>query len=374
MPKGHPKEYIPAGPVGAPAAIAEPQASPFVFTGFQPLSTINGKNVASAFGKSEHQSWWTRRADDHTWEQQRYWKKAVMLGGDSSALLSSSTHAANPSSSSVDERTTNGDANKPKGYSYHYQADPAQRTIVIHPGSRTVQIGRASDPLPISIPNVVARRRRPSPIDNNSNSQSNSSRSADSSATSSPPPPPRPGRHSSPRRMPSAPSFAAACAPSSSEGSPMGMGIAANHNADAAPPLTLSEDQDPLGTVWPAVEGPESKELYIGHDALLIPEPDKHNYAVRWPILRGQLNSADDSGYLTKAEILADVEAVWLYALSTHLGIKEQDLKEYSAIFILPDIYDHVYLREMVDLLFRALGFKQICLQQESLCACFGAG
>jgi len=63
-----------------------------------------------------------------------------------------------------------------------------------------------------------------------------------------------------------------------------------------------------------------------------------------------------------------------LYALSTHLGIKEQDLKEYSAILILPDIYDHVYLREMVDLLFRALGFKQICLQQESLCACFGAG
>lgn len=28
----------------------------------------------------------------------------------------------------------------------------------------------------------------------------------------------------------------------------------------------------------------------------------------------------------------------------------------------------------MVDLMFRTVGFKQICLQQESLCACFGAG
>ncbi|KNZ46695.1 hypothetical protein VP01_703g4 [Puccinia sorghi] len=152
-----------------------------------------------------------------------------------------------------------------------------------------------------------------------------------------------------------------------------GQTLAANHNLEAAP-LTLSEDQDPMGTVWPPLMGPDSKDIYVGNDALLIPDPHLFHYAIRWPLLAGHLNQNPSAGYRTKAEILADIEAVWLYALSTHLGIKEQDLKEYSAILILPDIYDHVYLREMVDLLFRALGFKQICLQQESLCACFGAG
>ncbi|PLW44505.1 hypothetical protein PCASD_11504 [Puccinia coronata f. sp. avenae] len=107
-----------------------------------------------------------------------------------------------------------------------------------------------------------------------------------------------------------------------------GQGIAANHNAKKLFPLTLSDNQDPLGTVWPKVSGPDSKDIYIGKDALLIPQPDKLYYAVHWPILRGQLNSFVKLGYASKAEILADnIEAVWLYALSTHLGIKEQDLK-----------------------------------------------
>lgn len=41
---------------------------------------------------------------------------------------------------------------------------------------------------------------------------------------------------------------------------------------------------------------------------------------------------------------------------------------------IVPDLYDHVYLRDLLDLLFRSLGFKQVLLHQESLGACFGAG
>lgn len=36
--------------------------------------------------------------------------------------------------------------------------DPMSRTIIIHPGSRTLRIGRASDAFPISVPNVIARR------------------------------------------------------------------------------------------------------------------------------------------------------------------------------------------------------------------------
>ncbi|PLW04785.1 hypothetical protein PCANC_28769 [Puccinia coronata f. sp. avenae] len=93
MPRAQSKEQVTAGPVGAPATIVEPQAAPFMFTGFQPLSKINGKNVALGFGKSKHQSWWTHCANDCTWEAHHHLKKAVMLGSNNRALLASYTLA-----------------------------------------------------------------------------------------------------------------------------------------------------------------------------------------------------------------------------------------------------------------------------------------
>lgn len=378
MPKGYPRDHTSTVPPGALPPTIQHQAPPFAFTGFQPLATINGKNVASSFGKSEHQSWWTRRADDSTWEGQRHWKKSVMLGGDGTALVSKlPTKPDQATSTAPHDPIVNGDPDpthqitpKPahlnSSSSNHLPTiiDPAQRTIVIHPGSHTLRIGRASDPQPISVPNVVARKHLPQNdhqplcgvfrnLEPTSTAEANETFTSKINAI----------RTELRSRMRSL----------KLRGITNGQSIAASHNAEVTA-LTLSEDQDPLGTAWPVVNGADAKDVYIGQDALLISDAEKNHYAVRWPIVRGVLNTAHDSGYLSKAEILADIEAVWLYALSTHLGIKEHELKEYSAIFILPDLYDHIYLREMVDLLFRALGFKQICLQQESLCACFGAG
>lgn len=71
--------------------------------------------------------------------------------------------------------------------------------------------------------------------------------------------------------------------------------------------------------------------------------------------------------------------------------------QDYSAILIIPDLYDQHYVREMTDMLLRSFGFRQVCLQQvspsasfltyvcqthtvkiecfqESLCVTFGAG
>jgi actin-related protein 8 len=334
--------------------------APFVFTGFQPLSTINGKNVASAFGKSEHQSWWTRRADDCTWEAQRHWKKAVMLGGDSPALLASSTLAPQPnnnhhhnqssSSSSTNEPLDHTTANGTHpAYKLHLQppsfyqtnpVDPAQRTIVIHPGSRTVLIGRACDPVPISIPNVVARRRVPSKGKQPANGLFRDME---------PTPTPEAEATFTSKINAIRTELRSRMRAIKLRGITNGQGIAANHNAENITPLTLSEDQDPLGTVWPNVSGPDSKDIYIGEDALLIPEPEKFHYAVRWPILRGQLNSSVQSGYASKAEILADIEAVWLYALSTHLGIKEQDLKVRPPLYF---FFVSLFLSHLLALIF----------------------
>lgn len=43
--------------------------------------------------------------------------------------------------------------------------DPTTKTIVIHPGSRWLRIGRASDAFPLSVPNVIASRTGAPPKD-----------------------------------------------------------------------------------------------------------------------------------------------------------------------------------------------------------------
>lgn len=50
------------------------------------------------------------------------------------------------------------------------------------------------------------------------------------------------------------------------------------------------------------------------------------------------------------------------------------DAQNYSVMLVIPDFYDRAYVREMANLLLNTMGFKQLCAQQESLGATFGAG
>lgn len=43
--------------------------------------------------------------------------------------------------------------------------------------------------------------------------------------------------------------------------------------------------------------------------------------------------------------------------------------QNYSVMLVIPDFYDRVYVRELVNILLVSLGFKQICVQQVS-CDC----
>lgn len=42
----------------------------------------------------------------------------------------------------------------------HFQQIQANFVVVIHPGSKTLRMGRATDTLPISVPHVIARRHK----------------------------------------------------------------------------------------------------------------------------------------------------------------------------------------------------------------------
>lgn len=42
--------------------------------------------------------------------------------------------------------------------------------------------------------------------------------------------------------------------------------------------------------------------------------------------------------------------------------------QDYSVLLVIPDFYDRVYVRDLVNVLLVTMGFKQICAQQVKYC------
>lgn len=99
---------------------------------------------------------------------------------------------------------------------------------------------------------------------------------------------------------------------------------------------------------------------------------------VRWPIYASNLNTRD---YSSTQEALSDLELLIMDTLQNKLNISAAHikvrvsiisqfrqsykvLKNYSAVLVIPDLYDRSYIREMINLLIYSVGFKQVCAQQ----------
>lgn len=291
---------------------------PFEYTPFYPLLGVNGKNVASTFGKGDTQSWWARRADDELWEGQRGWKREVMMGGEREALLrrpptdgvSAGSKGKSRAADVEDAMVVDGEEGVTEAET---SVDPASRIIIIHPGARSTRLGRASDLAPVTIPTVIARRcgRSGSPgfhtdLEPPHDPESNESYESKISAI-------RADLRSRMRIL-------------KLRGTTNGQGLAAAYNAEVVPEV-LRGFQDPFPPdMWTSV-GPSSPDTFVGNDALFIPDPAASGYTVRWPLKGGTFNAFAASGYRSKSEILADIEAIWLHALKSSLGIEETDLK-----------------------------------------------
>ncbi|KAI6164647.1 hypothetical protein EDD17DRAFT_1561775 [Pisolithus thermaeus] len=136
--------------------------------------------------------------------------------------------------------------------------------------------------------------------------------------------------------------------------------IASTFNEQFRPEI-IPEANDPFRVEW--IHEPD-KEYLIGEQVLRISDPRKLGYSVRWPIHGHNFNTRD---YPSVQMILDDIETI----ISTALFEK---YKNYSVVLVIPDFYDRAYVREFVNILLRSMGFKQICVQQESLAATYGAG
>jgi actin-related protein 8 len=247
--------------------------------------------------------------------------------------------------------------------------------IVIHPGSRWLRIGKASDVNPISVLNVIGWKTKPPvpmPVFVEGISR------------------PRKGR-TYPHQSAQTKNGDEYAVPITSDDpfetkiaaitvslrermrfyklrvTPNSAGIASTFNEQFKPEI-IQEYNDPFRVDW--LYEP-SDDFIIGENVLRLSDPQRLGYAVRWPIHGAKFNTRD---YPSLQVILSDIETIIRSTLKEKLDVDVRDYQNYSVVLVIPDFYDRAYVHDFVNLLLVTMGFKQVCAQQESLAATFGAG
>uniref|UniRef100_A0A665U5X0 Actin-related protein 8 n=1 Tax=Echeneis naucrates TaxID=173247 RepID=A0A665U5X0_ECHNA len=222
--------------------------------------------------------------------------------------------------------------------------------VVIHPGSRTLRIGRATDTLPVTVPHVIARRHK----------QSGQPRYEDTWLL-------REGLNK----------------PESKEQRQNGLkmvdqAIWSKKMSNGVRRTPVSAEQCSCLNKFSSPSNideindlPLSKFHPDNMQALYVNPSDCYN--IHWPVVRGQLNVRPGPGGSLTA-VLADLETIWSYVIQKHLEIPLKDLKYYRCVLLVPDIYNRQHIKEVVNMLLIKMGFSAIIVHQESVCATFGSG
>ncbi|KAM4610829.1 actin-related protein 8 isoform 1-T1 [Polymixia lowei] len=227
--------------------------------------------------------------------------------------------------------------------------------VVIHPGSRTLRIGRATDTLPVTIPHVIARRHKQSGQpkyedpwllrDGLNKPESNEQRQnglkmVDQAIWS--------------KKMSNGVRRTAVSAEQ-----------ARSYNRQIRPAVLDSSSR----VKW--TNTTHHPQHLVGEEALFVNPLDCYN--IHWPVVRGQLNvHAGPGGSMTA--VLADLEVIWSHIIQKNLEIPLKDLKYYRCILLVPDIYNRQHVKELVSMLLLNMGFSAIIVHQESVCATLGSG
>ncbi|KAF9199589.1 actin-like protein arp8 [Haplosporangium sp. Z 27] len=134
-------------------------------------------------------------------------------------------------------------------------------------------------------------------------------------------------------------------------------------------PERILDHNDPYKVEWtdPATEG----EYIIGQKALNLPLSKDHSFKLFWPILGGKLNDQD---YINPRVTVSDLETIWTKVIQEDLGIEPNKFRKHYALLVIPDLYNKLYVTELVNMLLKSMQFRGVMVQQESVCASFGAG
>ncbi|XP_058805582.1 actin-related protein 8 [Phymastichus coffea] len=227
----------------------------------------------------------------------------------------------------------------------------AQTIVIIHPGSKNLRMGRASDVIPNTILNAVARKRKP-----------------DGLVYSDPFLPPL---------IPRTKELTQAMEESRLQVSHTLQSCLQSDGRRryATPPQQIAAFNrrvNPEIQTSSICEWIKNEDDIIVGDDLLTLNPDS-DYNIHFPYKRGELNVHSGPGGSLRA-VLADLKTIWEYVLIKKMDIAIRDLKHYRAVLIIPDIYNRLYLKELTTLLLCEMGFGGCFLLQDHVAATFGAG
>lgn len=136
-------------------------------------------------------------------------------------------------------------------------------------------------------------------------------------------------------------------------------------------PETISEHNDPMRVDWTEINN-STPEYITGQEALRIPDLSVPRYKLYWPMKYGWCNEMD---YDSKRVLFLDIALILEEAIKNQLGLtSKKEWPNYSCVFVIPDLYEKLYVTQMLELMMREFAFARVCFIQESLSATFGAG
>ncbi|XP_065066274.1 actin-related protein 8-like [Rhopilema esculentum] len=237
-------------------------------------------------------------------------------------------------------------------------AEPIQGTtiVVLHPGSSTLQLGRATDHFPQSLPHVIAYRCKEDGafcVKETNSLIRNGIWHPDSEEK-------RQGALQATNQLINAMRVSFGY-----RRPHISIAQIASFNNKVIPDTIQGES----GVCWSDVS--ENPEILIGEQAQYL-DPNAP-YETTWPIRNGTLNIHNGIGG-SLSSVSSKLETLWSLAIQMFLDIPAKDFQYYRVVLVVPDIVNRHHLKEIYDILLNRLGFSAVIMHQESVCATFGSG
>lgn len=254
--------------------------------------------------------------------------------------------------------------------------------IVIHPGTSTWRIGRASDAFPKEFSSPVARRISVPPEFSEMFDPASTSKESDYSQWTAV------SKDGVPESTPwktkaLEQDLKTRLRYNKIRTVPQGHQLSTSWN-QLSTPETIPDHNDPNRIDW--TEPAKEEVAIVGPRALKIPgiRPFPPTAAQQrctgsdclqeWclfrPIVSGHFNDRD---YVSFEACTNDIELVWAEAIKATLNLSLHELEEYKCVIVLPDSTDKLFVETMMHIALTQLRFKSAQPVQESVCASFGS-
>lgn len=268
--------------------------------------------------------------------------------------------------------------------------DPA-KIIVIHFGSQSLRLGKSSDAVPVSVPHVIARKVRSpnTPLVNktnlNVNGRANEEKEKEDLRTEELMEDLWVMDHKQEKSDAAAAKvdmeldFKNRMRVESRRVVPNAQSLVESFNSSSTREI-IPDHNDPFHIEWTQVDAndPSSPEYLVGREATQIPslsrsppQDGSYYYHLLRPIVHGTINTKD---YNNISQWISDIEIIWSEALRGELGVEQREWKSYSVVLVIPDLFDRKMIKEIIFMLLNSMGFREVLIGQESVCATFGAG